>query len=127
MDLISTRSVWLHPCTFWRLQEKVKACYWILDWFWNGFQYCFITLDSFNTYASIEPLNSMLHLSRTFTVICMIKEWNYLISFTRLRYYFWIFFIFYGNTIIFTTINWIVPSRTSQSDALKWRPGDVLI
>ena len=38
----------------------------------------------------------------------MIKEWNYLIDFTLLRYDFWIFFIYCDNTIFFATINWIV-------------------
>ena len=64
-------------------------------------------LDSFNTYASVEPLDSRLHLSRTFTFIRMTKEWNYLISFTLLRYYFLTFVICCDSKIFFITIYWI--------------------
>ena len=75
-------------------------------------------LDPFNTYASVEPLDSW-HFAHSFTFIFIIKDWNYLINFTLLRFYFWIFFPCCDNTIFFTTIHWIVSAIKSIYTFLK--------
>ena len=84
--------------SFWDYRRK----WWLVTEYWINFEMVFVTvqpfLDSFNTYASVKTLDSRLYLSRTFTFIRMIKEWNYLINLTHLRYYF----------RIFTTVPWIV-------------------
>ena len=67
--------------------------WWLVTEYWINCEMVFFTVqpfwDSFNTYASVESLDSRLYLSRTFTFVRMIKEWNYLINFTHLKYFFW--------------------------------------
>ena len=66
MDLISTRSIWLHPCTF--LDATGESGGLLLNigliskWFSLLLSHF---LDSFNTYARVEPVESRLYLSRT--------------------------------------------------------------
>ena len=63
--------------------------WWLVTKYWINFEMVFITdqpfLDSFKTCVSVKPLGSRLYLSRTFTFISILKEWNYLINSTLLE------------------------------------------
>ena len=59
MDLMSTRSIWLHPMHgFGDYRRKL----WLVTEYWIDFEMAFIIaepfLDSLNTYATIETLDS---------------------------------------------------------------------
>ena len=75
MDLISTRSIWLHPCTVLETTGKSGGLLLhiglVLKWFSLLFSHFWIRLILMPVF---EPLDSRLYLSRTFTFIRMIKE-----------------------------------------------------
>ena len=58
--IISIRSIWLRP-------SHCRRKWWLVTEYWINFEMAFTTveplLDSFNTYASVEPLYSSLYLS----------------------------------------------------------------
>ena len=70
-------------------------------------------LDPFNTYASVEPLDSSFMFRSQLHLYTYNKRMKLSYKFHPFELLFWIFFMCCDNTIFFTTIHWIINATKS--------------